>query len=155
MKMLFKQRLFSWFDSYNIYDERENVLFTVDGKIAIGHKLHILDAGGRHIATVREKPISWMPCFRLYVGEKYIGCIRRKFKLFGRRYVLDFNGWEVSGDFFGWDYAVTDASGGRVASVGKELFRLTDTYVIDVTDPKDALYALMIVLSIDADNCDD
>ena len=31
MKMLFKQRLFSWFDSYNIYDERENVLFTVDG----------------------------------------------------------------------------------------------------------------------------
>ena len=42
-----------------------------------------------------------------------------------------------------------------MASVGKELFRLTDTYAIDVTDPKDALYALMIVLSIDADNCDD
>lgn len=35
----------------------------------------------------------------------------------------------------------------------KELFNWTDTYVIDVLDPKDALCALMLVLAIDAEKC--
>lgn len=29
MKMLFKQRFFSWFDSYDIYDEAGNTLYIV------------------------------------------------------------------------------------------------------------------------------
>ena len=34
MKMLFKQRFFSWFDSYDIYDETGDTLFTVEGKLS-------------------------------------------------------------------------------------------------------------------------
>ena len=34
MRMLFQQRLFSWFDSYDIYDEAGNVLFVVKGQPA-------------------------------------------------------------------------------------------------------------------------
>ena len=30
MKLLFKQRFFSWFDSYDIYDEAGNTVFTVE-----------------------------------------------------------------------------------------------------------------------------
>ncbi len=55
MKLLFKQRFFSWFDSYDIYDERGRGVFTVEGKLGWGHVLHVLDAGGRHVGTVREK----------------------------------------------------------------------------------------------------
>ena len=29
MKLLFKQRLFSWFDSYDIYDEADNTVYVV------------------------------------------------------------------------------------------------------------------------------
>ena len=36
MKMLFKQRLFSWFDSYDIYDESGNTLYTVKGQLFVG-----------------------------------------------------------------------------------------------------------------------
>lgn len=32
MKLLFKQRFFSWLDRYDIYDENENVVYTVEGK---------------------------------------------------------------------------------------------------------------------------
>ena len=35
----------------------------------------------------------------------------------------------------------------------KELFHMTDTYVIDVQDPGNALDALMFVLAIDAEKC--
>ena len=40
-----------------------------------------------------------------------------------------------------------------MARVTKELFNWTDTYVIDVADPADALHALMVVLAIDAEKC--
>ena len=40
-----------------------------------------------------------------------------------------------------------------MASISKELFHWTDTYTIDVADPGDALYALMVVLAIDAEKC--
>ena len=31
MKLLFKQRFFSWFDSYDIYDETGTAVYTVEG----------------------------------------------------------------------------------------------------------------------------
>ena len=44
-------------------------------------------------------------------------------------------------------------SGNCVATVSKEIFNWTDTYVINVNDPQDALAALMLVLAIDAEKC--
>ena len=55
MKLLFKQRFFTWFDSYDIYDEAGQTLFTVEGQLAWGHTLHINDASGVHIATVKQQ----------------------------------------------------------------------------------------------------
>ena len=43
MKLLFKQRFFSWFDSYDIYYEDGSTAYTVGGKLAWGHKLVISD----------------------------------------------------------------------------------------------------------------
>ena len=63
MKLLFKQRFFSWFDSYNIYDEAGNTVYTVEGKLAWGHCLHILDADGNHIGTVQQKVLTFLPKF--------------------------------------------------------------------------------------------
>ncbi len=47
----------------------------------------------------------------------------------------------------------SDRSGYQIAKISKELFRMTDTYVIDVQDPGNALDALMFVLAIDAEKC--
>jgi len=40
-----------------------------------------------------------------------------------------------------------------VATVTKELFNWSDTYMMDIADPADALYVLMVVLAIDAEKC--
>lgn len=37
--------------------------------------------------------------------------------------------------------------------VHKEVFRLTDTYVLDILNDTQALLCVMIVLAIDAANC--
>ena len=36
MKLLFRQRAFSWFDSYDIYDENENTVYVVKGQLSWG-----------------------------------------------------------------------------------------------------------------------
>ena len=52
-----------------------------------------------------------------------------------------------------WDYSILDAQGGEVARISKELFHWTDTYVLDVADPDDALGVLLVALAIDAEKC--
>ncbi len=155
MKLLFKQRFFSWLDSYDIYDEAGNTVFTVEGKLGWGHVLHVLDRNGRHVGTVRERVLTlFEPKFELYRGEDgYIGCITKTFTFFKPKFDIDFNGWQVNGDFMGWEYSVTGPGGEVVASITKELLNWTDTYSIDVADPGNALCVLMLVLAIDAEKC--
>lgn len=153
MKLLFQQKMFSWFDSYAIYDETGAVVYTVEGKMSWGHKLHILNRFGGHIATVKQVVLTFIPKFELYEGETYLGCIQKKIRFFKPCFELDFNGWSVSGNFFEWDYEIKKASGQTVATIGKELFQFTDTYTIETLEDGDALRALMVVLAIDAEKC--
>ena len=56
MKLLFKQRAFTWFDSYDIYDENENTVYVVKGQLSWGHCLKIFDASEEHeLGTVKEQ----------------------------------------------------------------------------------------------------
>ena len=153
MKLLFKQRLFSWLDSYDIYNEYGETAFTVEGKLAWGHKLEVLDPSGRHLGTVKEEVLTFLPRFALYLGEEYIGQIKKELTFFKPRFTLDCRDWQVSGDWLEWDYQVTDGQGRTVMTASKELFHWTDTYVMDIERDEDALLCLMIVLAIDAANC--
>lgn len=152
MQLLFRQRFFSWFDSYDIHDEAGNTAFTVEGKLAWGHRLHILDASGRHVATVKERVLTLLPRFELYEGDTRVGEVQKEFTLLRPRYRLDFRAWSVQGNLLGWDYSVTNGSQ-RVATISKKLFNWTDTYSLDIVDPADQLHVLMVVLAIDAANC--
>lgn len=69
------------------------------------------------------------------------------------RYHIDFNGWEIEGSFLEWDYSITGRNGEEVASISKELLHMTDTYVLDIANPANALHVLMFVLAIDAEKC--
>lgn len=152
MRLLFKQRFFSWFDSYDIYDEDGSTVYVVKGELSWGHRLQIYDAYGTPVGTVQEKVLTWMPKFELYIGEHMVGVLEKEFTFFRPKFHLDCNGWTVEGDFWEWDYTVTD---GRrtVMSLSKELWNWTDTYSMDIPRTEDALLCLMIVLAIDAAKC--
>ena len=155
MKLLFKQRAFTWFDSYDIYDENENTVYVVKGQLSWGHCLKIFDASEEHeLGTVREQIFSWWPQFELYEGSDCIGTLKKEpWGWFKPRYNIDFNGWHIEGDWTEWDYTITGPAGEKVAAISKELLHWTDTYVLDIADPEDALYVLMFVLAIDAEKC--
>ena len=147
MKLLFKQRAFTWFDSYDIFDEAGDTVYTVQGRLAWGHRLEISDAAGNYLGQVRQEVLTFRPRFSLFIGENCVGQLRKEFALFKPVFTLDCNGWEIEGD-----YRVTEGSR-IVMTVSKELFHWTDTYQMDIADPRDALLCLMIVLAIDAEKC--
>ena len=151
MKLLFKQRAFSWFDSYDIYNEQGETVFTVEGQLSWGKCLHILSASGEHIGTVQQKVMTFLPCFELYAYGDYLGSLTKEFSFFTPRFTLDCSDWEVEGSFMEWEYTIQSPSCGLIAAICKEIFNWTDTYVIDVEDPQNALCALMVVLAIDAE----
>jgi uncharacterized protein YxjI len=153
MKLIFKQRLFSWFDSYDIYDEAGNTVYVVKGQLSWGHLLKIYDASGNEVGYIKEKIFSWLPKFEMYLGGNYIGSISKEFTFFRPKYNIDYNGWQVDGNWLEWDYTIYNGTGINVAMVTKEVWNWTDTYIIDVNDSQDAIYALMLVLAIDAEKC--
>ena len=153
MRLLFRQRLFSWFDSYDIYDEAGNTVYRVEGRLSWGHKLEVYDAEGRHLATLREKVLTFLPRFEIEIMGVSFGSLRKELTFLRPRFVLDFKGWSVEGSILEWDYTITGPDGAPVAAVSKELLHWTDTYVIDVDRDEDALPALLVVLAIDAEKC--
>ena len=153
MRLLFKQRMFSWFDSYDIYDEAGNTMLVVKGELAWGHLLRIYDANGNEIGYIKERVLAWLPKFEMYIGDRYAGCISKEFTFLKPKFNIDYNGWHVDGDWFEWDYTILNSAGQNIATVSKEVWNWTDTYVIDVYNPQEALYVLMLVLAIDAEKC--
>ena len=108
---------------------------------------------GNEVGMVVQKVLTFLPKFEIYKNGSYIGCLSKEFSFLTPHYNIDYNGWHIDGTIMEWDYSILDRSGYQIAKISKELFRMTDTYVIDVQDPENALDALMFVLAIDAEKC--
>ncbi len=153
MKLIFKQRMFSWLDSYDIFDENGQVMFTVKGKLSWGHMFKIYDAAGNEVGTVKQRLITFLPKFEIYVDDHYVGCIKKEFSPFKPRFNIDYNGWHIEGNLFELDYLIINHCGDNIAKVSKRLFNWTDTYELTVYNSSDAVAALMLVIAIDAEKC--
>ena len=70
MRLIFKQRLFSWFDSYDIYNQAGETVYSVKGQLSWGHCLKIFDNREREIGTVRERVLTLLPKFEMYLEDR-------------------------------------------------------------------------------------
>ena len=153
MKLLIKQRVFSWTDSFDIYDEDGAVKYFVKAEfLSLGHQMHVYDAQQREIGMIRQKLLTLLPAFEIEIGGETAGRIEKKFSLFKPKYEIDVNGWRVEGDFLGWEYDVYSECS-SIIHISKEFLHRGDTYVIDFADPADELMGMMLVIAIDAANC--
>lgn len=153
MKLLIKQRVFSWSDTYDIYDENGNIKYFVKAEIlSLGHRLHVYDVHGKEIGLIKEKLFTLLPVFEIEINGVEKGRIEKKFSLFTPKYEVDYNGWRVEGDFLGWNYDVY-AGCSAIVHITKEILHWGDTYVIEIADEMAELDGLLLVIAIDAANC--
>lgn len=156
MQLLIKQRVFSWTDSYDVYDENGVPRYFVKAEFfALGHQIHVYEKEtGREVGSIHQRLFALMPTFEIVLDGRVQGTVRKKFTLFSQNYQVDYRGWEVEGDFLGWDYRVKHL-GRPVMSISKELFHWSDTYALRYDDPADEMPGLLLVIAIDAANCND
>ena len=112
----------------------------------------MFDENNNEIGMVKEKVLSFLPQFDIEIGGMVLGKIQKQFTFFRPKYDVDFNGWHVEGDFWGWDYDVYEGCS-SIIHINKELLHWGDIYVIDFANPEDELMGLMLVVAIDAANC--
>lgn len=155
MQLLIKQRVFSWTDSYDVYDEAGIPKYFVKASFfSLGHQIHIYDKQtGEELGSVHQKLLTLLPTFELVMGGRVVGVIRRKISFFSQSYEVDYRGWDVEGDFMGWDYQVMQGNM-EIMSISKQLFAWGDTYALRYSNPANEFPGLLLVIAIDAANCD-
>lgn len=156
MRLYIRQRIFSWTDSYDVYDETGQARYEVRAELlALGHQIHVFDKRtGREVGAVHQKLLALLPRFEIVIDGRVCGTIRREFTFLRPRYQVDFRGWTVEGNLMGWDYRVTRGNE-EIMSISKEIFHLSDTYVLRCDNPANEMPGLLLVLAIDAANCTD
>ena len=101
MRLLIKQRVFSWSDTYDVYDEEGNVRYFVRAEVfALGHQIHVYDAAHVEVGMIRQKLFNLLPVFEIETGGIKRGQIEKQFTLFQPKYDIDFNGWRVAVPLF-------------------------------------------------------
>lgn len=156
MQLMIKQRVFSWTDSYDVYDETGKPRYFVKAEfLTLGHQIHVYEKEtGREVGSIHQRLFTWLPTFEIVIDGRVQGTVRRKFTFFSQNYEVDYRGWDVEGDFMGWDYRVMQGSM-EVMSISKELFHWGDTYTMHYTNPAHEMPGLLLVIAIDAANCSD
>ena len=148
MKLYIKQKVFSWGDKFAIKDESGQDIFFAKGEVfSFGKKLHIYDFFGIEVAFIHQKVFSFLPKFFIEINGQSFELVK-EFTFLKPRYSIRNLGWEIDGDFFGHEYSVTQ-HGGTVMRMSKEWFTWGDSYVIDISEPRDAILCLCIALGID------
>ena len=155
MQLRIKQRVFSWTDSYDVYDETGRAKYFVKAEfLALGHQTHVYEKDtGREVGSIHQRLLTFLPKFDIVIAGREVGCVSKQLSLFMPRYDVDFQGWEASGDFLGWNYTVSCGEY-NVLSIYKELLAWGDTYVLDYDNPAHEIPGLLLVIAIDAANCD-
>lgn len=150
MKLIFKQRLLSVLDSYDIYDEFGNTEYIVKGEIGLSHRFRIYNNRNIELAYIKQSLFKIFPEFKMYINGNYVGCVKKRFSLLKPIFTVKCKGLYIEGDIFELNYKIKDNCNHVIASINKKLFSFSDKYVLNVKNREDVLHALVIVLSIDA-----
>ena len=153
MKLIFKQRLLSVLDSYDIYDEFGNTEYIVKGEIGLSHRFRIYNNRNIELAYIKQSLFKIFPEFKMYINGNYVGCVKKRFSLLKPIFTVKCKGLYIEGDIFELNYKIKDNCNHDIASINKKLFSFSDKYVLNVKNREDVLHALVIVLSIDALKC--
>ncbi|MCQ2771756.1 MAG: LURP-one-related family protein [Bacilli bacterium] len=153
MKLLLKQKIWSWFDSFDIWDENGEVLYRVKGHMSWGHAFRVYDKNDNEVAEIKQRIWTWTYKFDIIQNGIETGMVHKQFTWLKPKFDINFNNknYDVIGNWVGWDYSLS--SGGKVvATIHKEIWNWADTYSINV-DKSDELTAVILVVAIDAIKC--
>jgi uncharacterized protein YxjI len=155
MALCIRERIFSWGDHYDVYDEDGNVRYIVQGEVfSFGHKIHLYDEHQVEIAFIQEKVWSFFKTFEIFIGGKSRGFIQKKFSWFVPRYQVDFMNLEIIGHIFEWNYEFRKDEE-TVGLMQRKILCWGNVYYLTAMNLADELSFLALSLAIDAARSED
>jgi len=158
MRYLVQERLFSFTTDFWIEDEAGHKIFLVDGSGPFSREAFTLRAANGNLLTfIRRKLFSWRETLQIESEGGEMASVRAAFSLFKQRYEITLaNGGqlEATGNFTGKDFEIAGLDGGVYGRVSRELFRLRDSYWVDVPPGQDAPLMISIAVAIDRIHAD-
>ncbi|MBV2366264.1 LURP-one-related/scramblase family protein [Streptomonospora nanhaiensis] len=159
MKFLVRERMFDIGDDYWVTDEADRRVFLVDGKaMRIRTTFELKDAEGNELLTIRKKLLSVRDAMKIERDGDTVATVRKRIiNPIKDKFVVDLkdaDDWEVSGDFLGKEYVISDPNG-TVAHISRKWFRIRDTYAVDVNTYRtdaggDPALVLSVAVCVDA-----
>ncbi len=155
MELRIRQRVFAMTDTYDVFDENGEARYYVREEFfSFGHQIHVYDKRtDSEVGGIFQRLFSLRPRFDIEVNGQTVGTITKKLTMFRPRYKVDYRGWEVEGNIFQWDYTVRE-HGREIMSISKELLTWGDTYILHYDDASHEILGLLLVIAIDAANCE-
>ena len=103
MKLLIRQRVFSWSDTYDVYDETGSPKYYVKAEVwTLGHRIHVYEHGtGEEVGLIQERLLTMMPKFEISAGAAAWAVWTSGSPSSAPRYEVDYLNWQVEGRLFG------------------------------------------------------
>ena len=115
---------------------------------SFGKKLHVYDMDGMEVAFIQQKVFSFKPRYFVYMCGEQVAEIVKEITLFMPKYRIEGLGWEIDGDFWAHDYAIT-CDGLNIVTIRKEWMTWGDSYELNIAEGESEIMALAVVLCID------
>lgn len=149
MRLFFEDRVMTWLDSFDIFDELGRKLFRVSGTGEGTRKLKVYDAfaHNKQVASLKSSEND-SEAVEIKHGTRFVSTVRRAFRRMKGFFDLGFLNWYATGDFDKGSFRILDANDRVIASVSEEFVHREEMRCID-TLPEFVLHTLAFTLAID------
>ena len=151
MKLYIKQRVFSIGDKYNIYDEREQLIYHVKSQlISLGAKLFLMDEREREQYFIKQRITFFLNQYEIYKGNQLCASVQQKLGFLKSQLTIKsmYGNFEINGDLWGLDYEIRK-DGSYFGAVHKAFLSWGDSYELDIPEEKDSAFFVAVVIAID------
>lgn len=151
MRLMIKQKIFSFGDDFVVRDEMENPIITVKGKVfSFGDKLRIYDMYGNEIFYIEQKLFKLMPQYEIWQNGNQVAYLKREFTLFKPRINIQsvYGNFTIEGKILQHNFTIY-RDNQDVAVVSKKFVSFSDTYTLDIRENENVYFLTTLVIVID------
>jgi len=152
MELYIKQKVFSLGDKYDVYNAQHEPVYHVHGELfSWGAKIHLYDLGGNELYYIKQKVFALLPEYTIFQGDTQCARIKQQFSLLHPKLSVEssIGDFEINGNFVDMDYTVS-RNGERIGEIHKKWLSWGDTYLLSVSDPKEAAFFTALTITIDS-----
>ena len=151
MNLYIKQKVFSLGEKYDIYDEDQNPIYHAWGEfLSIGKKIHLCDMNEEELVYIKEKVMTFLPNFELYVHGNLFARLNKEFTFFKKKINVtsEYGNFVIDGNFWDHEYTIT-CDGKLFGTVTKEWLTWGDVYALNINSNEHIEFFISLVLAID------